>query len=106
MYTYAATVLKVYDGDTITCDIDLGFGIHKIERIRLAEINAPEVRGKHKEAGLVSRDYLRDRILHKAIVLVTAKDKQGKYGRYLGHVYLDGANINRAMVIDGYAEVY
>ena len=27
MYEYKATVTKVYDGDTITVDFDLGFGI-------------------------------------------------------------------------------
>ena len=26
-YHYSAKVKEVYDGDTITCDIDLGFGI-------------------------------------------------------------------------------
>ena len=47
MYEYRAFVRKVYDGDTITVDIDLGFDVVlKAQKIRLVRINAPEVRGK------------------------------------------------------------
>ena len=54
------------------------------EKIRLARINAPEIRGANRKAGLASRDYLRDLILDRAVLLKTIKDKRGKYGRYLG----------------------
>ena len=49
MYEYKATVTKVYDGDTITVDFDLGFGIIlKKQTIRLFGINTPEVREQRK----------------------------------------------------------
>ena len=67
-FIYAAHVDKVYDGDTITCSIDLGFGIKmNKQKIRLFGINTPEVRGSEREQGLVSRDRLRERILDKDI---------------------------------------
>ena len=52
MHEYRAFVRKIYDGDTITVDIDLGFDIilHK-QKIRLLRINAPEVRGEQREEG-------------------------------------------------------
>ena len=61
MYEYRAFVRKVYDGDTITVDIDLGFEVMlKNQKLRLYGINTPEVRGESREqesptSGLKSR---------------------------------------------------
>ncbi|MCF6270289.1 MAG: thermonuclease family protein [Melioribacteraceae bacterium] len=110
LYQYKAFVTKVYDGDTITVEIDLGFKTYvKGEKIRLRRINAPEVRGDSRAEGLKSRDYLRMLIMNKEILLETIKDKKGKYGRYLGEVFLkqeDGEwlNINNNLVDKGFAE--
>ena len=110
LYLYKAHVTDAYDADTITVDIDLGFNtwIHG-ERIRLARINAPEVKGKEKVQGKLARDWLRERILGKEILLRTIKskkgaDSKGKYGRYLGEIMLDGENMNDALVEAGHAE--
>ncbi|MCB0287156.1 MAG: nuclease, partial [Calditrichaeota bacterium] len=62
-YHYQAIVTSVYDGDTCTVDIDLGFSMWiKGEKLRLFRINAPEIRGAEREKGLVSRDFLRELI--------------------------------------------
>ena len=112
LYTYNAIVRRVYDGDTCTVDIDLGLGCWAHgEKIRLYRINAPEVRGKEKSRGLLSRDFLRSKIDKKRILLQTIKDKKGKYGRYLGEIWLkdeDGnyLNINDLLVQEGYAEYH
>ena len=76
MYEYRAYVRKIYDGDTITVDIDLGFGVvlHN-QKVRLVRINAPELRGEQREKGLVSRDALRNKISNKWIRVKTKKDK-------------------------------
>ena len=106
-YVYSAKVVKVYDGDTITIDIDLGFGIvMKNQKVRLYGINTPEIRGDEREQGLISRDYLRDKILDKEIIIQTVKDKTGKYGRWLGIIYIDNININELLITEGYAEEY
>ncbi len=110
LYQYKAFVTKVYDGDTITVEIDLGFKtLVKGEKVRLNRINAPEVRGDSREEGLKSRDYLRELILNNEIILETVKDKKGKYGRYLGEVFLkqengEWLNINNDLVDKGFAE--
>ena len=89
MYEYRAFVRKVYDGDTVTVDIDLGFDVVlKGQKIRLLKINAPEVRGKERPEGLKSRDALRKKIGNKWIKIKTQKDKKGKYGRWLGELCL------------------
>ena len=104
-YVYVANVTDVYDGDTITVDIDLGLGVwvHG-EKLRLHRINAPEVRGGSRPEGILSRDWLREQILGKEIIIQTIKDRKGKYGRYLAEVWQDGTNINDALVTNGFAE--
>lgn len=107
MWEYRAFVRKVYDGDTITVDFDLGFDILlKNQKIRLAGINTPEVRGEQRAEGLISRDALRSRIANKWIIIKTEKDKKGKYGRWIGTVILDDENINEWLINEGYAKVY
>jgi len=107
MYEYKAYVTKVYDGDTITVDIDLGLGVWlRGQTIRLAAVDAPEIRGEEREAGLVSRDWLRSEILDRFVTIKTYKDKKGKYGRWIADVYLDGAFINETLVLEGLAKIY
>ena len=107
MYEYKALVTKVYDGDTITVDFDLGFGIMlKKQTIRLFGINTPEVRGIEKADGIISRDALRQRILGKQVIIKTSKDKKGKYGRWLGEVFVADENINQWLISEGYAKEY
>ncbi len=66
-------------------------------------IKAPELRGKERARGLLSRDFLRGLILDKEIIIGTFKDKKGKYGRYLGELWLktegdEFININDLLV--------
>ena len=110
LYYYKAKITAAYDGDTCTADIDLGLStIRSGEKIRLSRINAPEVRGTQREQGLISRDFLRNLILDKEVYIQTFKDKKGKYGRYLGDIWLINdddslSNINDLMVSSGFAE--
>lgn len=107
MYTYYAVVKSVYDGDSITVDIDLGFNMWMLnQKIRLLGIDTPEIRGEERSDGLVSRDWLREKINDKVVILKTHKDSKGKYGRWLAEVYLDGVNINQQLLEEGLAEPY
>jgi endonuclease YncB( thermonuclease family) len=49
MYTYKSKVTKVYDGDTITVEVDLGFSFKFTNSFRLLRINCPEVRGESEK---------------------------------------------------------
>ncbi len=105
LYHYRAYVSDVYDGDSITVDIDLGLGLWMTDqKIRLSDINAPEVRGEEREEGLKSKEWLAEKILDKFIMLRTIKDKKGKYGRWLGEIWFGDENINRLMVHVGMAQ--
>jgi len=105
LYAYKARITSVYDGDTVTADVDLGFRtwVHG-EKLRLNRIDAPEVRGAERPEGLVSRDWLREKLVGKEVLIRTLKDKRGKYGRYLVEIILDGVNINDQLVQEGLAE--
>lgn len=109
LYVYKAHVASVYDGDTCTVNIDLGLHtwIHE-EKIRLARIDAPEIRGAEREQGIIARDYLRELILDRDIILNTIKDQKEKYGRYLGEIWVKDDNgvyfnVNDKMVTEGHA---
>ena len=119
-----AKLIKVVDGDTIDCDIDLGFGVWmKNQRVRLYGINAPETRTKdlvEKEAG--ERAKLRlIAMMSDKFLLTSVKDKKGKFGRILGiinvpqtkildkngkktkHIFVD---VNKLLVKEGHATKY
>ena len=78
------------------------------EKIRLAYIDTPELKGEHKEEGIAAGDFLRQLVLNKKVIIQTIKnpsggDKQEKYGRYLGVIWLDGVNVNDLLIAKGYA---
>lgn len=110
LYTYKATVTKVYDGDTITVDIDLGFGVvMKGQSIRLLGIDAPELRGEERQDGLASRSFVADRLpIGSVILMKTVKDRKEKYGRYLATIYYGDnlVNLNEEIIANGYARLY
>jgi len=106
-YWYKGIVTDVYDADTVSIDIDLGFNIWmKDQRFRLYGIDAPEIRGDERADGLVARDWLRERILGNPVIVNSYKDSVGKYGRWLGKIYsLDYVTCyNDALVANGLAE--
>lgn len=112
MYEYNAKILRVYDGDTVRADLDLGFGIWmRNQSIRLRGINTPELRGDEKEAGIVSRDRLRELLdeVGNVCVIKTQKDSQrGKYGRILGEIKVEGQelSLNQILIDEGLAVSY
>ena len=104
-FTYESCfVMKVYDADTITVRVDQGFSNSTVKTLRLARINAWEVRGVERPAGLIARDWLRTLILGKVVRVTTRKDKTGKYGRYIAEVFFDGGNVNDQIVALGHGK--
>jgi micrococcal nuclease len=98
-------IVKIYDGDTVTVVIDLGFNTTRLEVLRLAYINAPEIRGDERAQGLISRDYVREKMNNaNEIIVNTYKDHKGKYGRYIAEIFVDGINLNKQLVSENLAE--
>ena len=117
MFEYAATVVRVVDGDTIYFDVDLGFYIRMTLDVRLKGLNTPEIRGEAREAGLKSKAFV-EQALPVGMLVVLRTYKAEKYGRYLAEVlYLPGAktrdeilkngrSLNRELLDKGLAEPF
>ncbi len=75
--------------------------------MRLVRVNAPEVTGPEKMQGEASRDFLRELIGDKKVILETLKDRRGKYGRYLADIWIEQGgvwlNVNDTLVTAGHA---
>ena len=102
LYYYKAKPISAYDADTVRMNIDCGFGIWKMnETIRLARIDAWEVKGPTREQGIAARDAVRELLFNSGnyseCFIKTDKDDQGKYGRFIADILLfkkDGTMIN------------
>ena len=110
LYEYKCEILSVVDGDTLDLDIDIGFGIHNITRVRLAHINAPE---KSTQEGVVAREALVKKInslieAGDTFLCRTEKDKKEKYGRYLATIvsFKTLESLNNFMLENKYAVKY
>ena len=108
-------VIKVVDGDTFDIalqDYNSSQIAEDVIRIRLADIDTPEVRGpKACEAGKVASAYTRTWLLSNYVFL-DLDDKTGKdpYGRWVAVVYLaedgrPGRNFNKQLVDSGHAVI-
>lgn len=112
-YQYAAKIISVYDGDTVTLSVDTGFHISVTLPTRLYGIGAPELRAAGGSAARTHLMFLlgmKDATPNSAIFVQTIKDKTEKYGRYLSVLYrrdLKGMpSINQLMIADGFAVDY
>ena len=106
-WTYYAVVVKIVDADTSDVEIDLGFYTKREERLRLARIDAWEVRGEERPKGLVAKDRVIELIPVGSQVIITT-EKKGKYGRYIAEVIFkageEDANLSDLLVEEGHAE--
>lgn len=119
MYQYRIKkILNVIDGDTIEIEIDLGFDIYTVQKVRLSKINAPEtLKAKtleEKERGELSKKWLEQELSKEGIWTIhTTKDKnyrdrKDKYRRILGTLYFNNEtiSINQKMLNEGMAILY
>jgi micrococcal nuclease len=112
VYTYEVKVIRIVDGDTLECDVDLGFGVWKRgETFRLygpdssgkMGMDAPE---KRTAAGQRAITFLTDwleKTAHWNVTIVTVKDRKEKYGRYMAVVWCGSVNLNQLMLDAGHA---
>ena len=104
MYTYRAIVRKIVDGDTIDCDVDMGFRAWRMnERFRLAGINAPEMRGPERDAGKASKAFVESLIKPGAEIIIETDKDPDNFGRWIATVYINEKSLNDALVENGHA---
>jgi len=115
LYTYAAELVRVIDGDTLVARVDLGFRTWITQTFRLRGIDAPEISctlGQKAKAEVAAR-------LTTCTCLVIKTYKQEKFGRFLADVFYqkeagddregilrEGAFLNQGLLNDGLAVPY
>ncbi|MGI9405695.1 MAG: thermonuclease family protein [Hyphomicrobiaceae bacterium] len=104
----AARVLRVIDGDTIAVRANIWLGQHIEVSVRLAGIDAPELRSQCRAARNLAhraRNHLHHLIAGTTVFLHDIR--RGKYaGRVVATVrQADGSTLNQIMLDDGLAEV-
>ena len=109
---YEAELIKVLDGDTIDCYIDLGFNIKIKKRIRYMGIDTWESRTRdleEKKKGLAAKEYVKDLLENsddgKFSIISHGR---GKYGRVLGEIFVKGhdKSVNELLKENGHAYEY
>ena len=91
-------IASCYDGDT--CRTSSG------DRIRLACIDTPELRGKRADPvpAKAARGYLRHLVVGRNVGI--RRITTDGYGRTLAELFVDGSNVQQQLVASGRAELY
>jgi endonuclease YncB( thermonuclease family) len=94
---FAAVVVAVADGDTLTVENSLGVGR---QVVRLAGIDAPELSQPY---GIAAKQYATQLTLYREVTVRVIKSRD-RYGRLVAEVILtSGASLNQEMVRAGLA---
>ena len=108
LFRYRATVRHVIDGDTVALVLDLGDSVYRRRNVRLLDVNAPEVVGETRAAGLQAKAFLERLLpLRLAVYVKTHKDRT-TFERLLGEVFAETEpgelrNVDDALVEAGHA---
>ena len=91
-------ITSCYDGDTCTSSTG--------EKIRLACIDTPELRGKHADPvqAKEARDYLRELVVGSKVTI--RRITTDRYGRTVAELFLNSSNIQQQLVASGHASIY
>ena len=91
-------IKNCYDGDT--CTTESG------EKIRLACIDAPEIRGKNADPlkAKASRKFINNLLSNKKVTI--KRIDTDRYGRTVAEIFVEGTNIQKLMVQNGFAKIY
>ena len=98
-YTYAATVDRVVDGDTLLVLIEVGFGIIVRDRLRLRGINCPEM---STPQGVRAKKYVEKLLPADSTVVINShKCRTDIHGRFVADVFFkEGVNEPSALLKD------
>ena len=102
-----ATVVSVYDGDTITVDAHPWPGVTFRTSVCLNGIDTPEIRGKceaEKALAIRARDFVRSTV---GATVLLSNVRLGKYaGRVLADVLAGGENVAGPLIREELARPY
>ena len=100
-WTFPVEVTSNYDGDTVSCIFDVGFGISYKNSVRLASVDTPELRGGTpltKAAARLARDTVKLLIEEGKEIIFHSTVWSGKYGRPVGEIFVDGVSLSEYLI--------
>ena len=120
LWHYRCHILDIVDGDTIDVEVDLGFGLTiQKSRLRLARIDAPEVRGSEKVYGKKAKAALSTMLTHQQYLYAAHRTGRwnalihsyeiDNFGRPLAELWVGvdyQINVSSWMLEHGHAEEY
>lgn len=112
MYTYRCEVLRVIDGDSLECQLHLGFEITYTCVVRLSGVDAWESRTRdveEKKKGIAATSFTSQFVTGGKEIIFMSKSydaERGKYGRVIGMLEVDGELLNSALIEAGHAKTY
>lgn len=99
--------LRVVDGDTLLCRIVCPCcRIESEQRIRLARINAPELKGEHAAAGRLAKTRLKFLCEGKQIKVCVKIAWPDRYGRVIAEVWCETENMSDTLLNEALAVPY
>jgi len=102
-------VTRIVDGDTVDVVVFMSFGISFQTRVRLYGIDTPESRTRDKAEkvrGLAAKNRLEQLLSENSYKCVIKFNGDGKFGRPLGEIFVNGVNVNQTLVKEGHAKSY
>ncbi len=110
-YIYGAKLLRVVDGDTADCMIDLGFDTWVKARLRFKGVDTWEKRTRDKAEkvrGLAASAFTTSYLEKNDGNFTIQSYGKGKYGRILAEIFIEGEekSLNTLLIENGHAYVY
>lgn len=98
-------VISVRDGDTVTLEIDLGFGLKFKDKFRFKGIDTFELK---EEGGQEAKSYTAQWLEDHKDTLMVESFKKGSFGRWLCSISCDscGESLNAELLSEGHAVIY
>jgi micrococcal nuclease len=124
-YRYGARAVRVIDGDTVDVILDFGFSLKQKMRLRLANIDTPELRSKdadERARAQAAKQFVMEKLFGDdgdpndpkpvPLVVCTLKTRAGverqTFGRYVAEVFVEveggWTSLNTMLVDEGHAE--
>ncbi len=111
-YVRRGKVMRVVDGDTIDAQINFGFSLYQVHRLRLLRVDTPELNSTDealRAKALQAKEFVIKAVMDREVILETVKSDS--FGRYLAEVYytdLDGVqcNLSENLIANGLAQPF
>ncbi|MGB7413345.1 MAG: hypothetical protein WA902_03970 [Thermosynechococcaceae cyanobacterium] len=107
LYNYRATFISADEANTITADIDLGFGAWLYhEKLRLWGLNLHPCKAEENSKRLTAKDFVRELLTDGDVIEITTyKDAINQDGHWQAEVILpDGRSLNQVLMEADYTK--